>query len=56
MQSVAVWHGKASTYELPTAEMVKKPGSGCAILLQEVSADGNPGAMLGATILAMPSG
>lgn len=54
-QSVGMWHGRAAEFELPISELARKNAGGCAILLQEYAKDGTPGAILGATILEMPS-
>jgi hypothetical protein len=55
-QTVGVWKGKAARYELPMSEIAKKGSGGCAVLLQETSANGQPGAILGATMVVFPSG
>ena len=49
IQTAGMWHGKAARFELPQSEMAKK--GRCAVLLQSVSKDGLPGAILGATII-----
>ncbi|MGB3503040.1 MAG: DUF1223 domain-containing protein [Mesorhizobium sp.] len=50
-QPAGMWHGKASTIELPANEVLKKGAGGCAILLQSVTADGGPGPIIGAASL-----
>jgi hypothetical protein len=55
-QTVGVWKGKAARYELPMSEIAKKGSGGCAVLLQETTASGQPGAILGATMVVFPSG
>lgn len=52
VQTAGMWHGKATRFELPANEIAKK--GGCAALLQVVSDDGTPGAILGATIIRSP--
>lgn len=48
METIGMWSGEALTLELPESVLAAHPGRGCAILLQEVSRDGAPGAILGA--------
>ncbi len=54
-QTVGVWKGKAARFELPMSELTEKGSGGCAVLLQQTSANGRPGAILGATIVRFPS-
>lgn len=49
VQTAGMWHGKAARFELPRSEINKN--GGCAILLQQVSEDGLPGPILGATVV-----
>jgi len=49
IQTAGMWHGKPARYELPQSEIAKK--GGCAVLLQKVSKDGLPGAILGAAVI-----
>lgn len=53
VQTVGMWHGKVEQMEVPIAEMKTRGAGGCAILLQKVSKDGVPGAILGATLVSM---
>lgn len=46
-QTVGMWHGKPMQIELPRTEIARK-GGGCAVLLQTVNAEGQPGPVLGA--------
>lgn len=55
-QTVGVWKGKAARFELPMNKLAEKGSGGCAVLLQETSASGLPGAILGATMVVFPSG
>jgi len=52
VQTAGMWHGTAARYEMPASEIEKKGEGGCAVLLQSVNADGLPGAILGATVIA----
>ncbi len=54
LQSVGMWHGRATRLEVPLGEAARTRAGGCAILLQKVSKDGKPGAILGATLLPIP--
>lgn len=54
--SAGVWHGRAARFEIPMSEIVKKGAGGCAVLVQAVTRDGMPGAILGAAILRKPEG
>ena len=54
LQSVGMWHGRATQLEVPVADPVRAAAGGCAILLQKVSKDGKPGPILGATRLVIP--
>lgn len=47
-QTVGIWHGDAMRLELPKSEMSRRGGR-CAVLLQKVDEDGQPGPILGAT-------
>ncbi|WP_157014496.1 DUF1223 domain-containing protein [Mesorhizobium xinjiangense] len=53
-QSAGMWHGKRASYEIPASEIMTKGGAGCAVLLQSVDRNGNPGPILGAAILETP--
>ncbi len=55
-QTVGVWKGVATRFELPMSEIAGKGSGGCAVLLQETTANGLPGAILGATMVMFPSG
>ncbi|TCU36189.1 DUF1223 domain-containing protein [Rhizobium azibense] len=51
VETVGMWDGKAASLTLP-ASVLQKPGlEGCAILLQATTADGDPAAIVGATIV-----
>ncbi len=54
LQSVGMWHGRATQLEVPVADPARAAAGGCAILLQKVSKDGKPGPILGATRLVIP--
>ena len=51
METIGMWSGEAVTLKLPESVLGAHPERGCAILLQEVSSDGAPGAILGAAEL-----
>ncbi len=51
IQTAGMWHGQATSFELPMSEIAKRGDGGCAVLLQVVSKDGSPGAILGAAML-----
>lgn len=51
METIGMWSGEALTLQLPESVLGAHPERGCAILLQEVSSDGAPGAILGAAQL-----
>jgi hypothetical protein len=54
VQTIGMWKGKSMTVELPASEYAPKKGTGCAILLQQVSKSGSPGPILGAAVLQQP--
>ena len=51
IQTAGMWHGEEFRFELPMSEISKHGTGGCAVLLQVVSKDGSPGAILGAALL-----
>lgn len=55
LQSVGMWHGRATRLEVPLGDMRRAGAGGCAILLQKVSRDGQPGPILGAALLPIPA-
>jgi hypothetical protein len=55
LQTVGMWHGKATHLEVPHDEIAAKGASGCAILVQKVGKDGLPGPILGATLVPIPA-
>ena len=52
--SAGVWHGKEARYEMPMSEIAKLGAGGCAVIIQAMSRDGRPGAILGAAITTRP--
>ncbi|PKA40752.1 thioredoxin family protein [Rhizobium sullae] len=51
VETIGMWDGKSANLTLP-ASVLQKPGlEGCAVLLQAATADGDPAAILGATIV-----
>jgi hypothetical protein len=52
ISTVGMWEGKAMTLSLPMSVMKEGAHGGCAILLQEKNAQGDPAAILGAADLA----
>jgi hypothetical protein len=51
VETVGMWEGKETSLTLPASVMQKPDLEGCAILLQSSTADGNPSAILGATVV-----
>ncbi|RWX75117.1 DUF1223 domain-containing protein [Neorhizobium lilium] len=51
VQSVGMWNGKSMKLTLPGKIMGKSKKDGCAILLQSSGPNGEPAAILGATVL-----
>jgi hypothetical protein len=51
VETVGMWDGKATTLTLPASVMEKPDLEGSAILLQSVTDNGDPGAILGATVV-----
>jgi hypothetical protein len=51
IETVGMWNGKATSMTLPATVMEKAGLEGCAILLQSATADGDPAAILGATVI-----
>lgn len=55
IRTVGMWHGGEQTFEIPETEIMKGASGGCAILLQEFSKSGKPGAIIGATVMRAAS-
>jgi len=53
LQTIGMWHGKATRFELPRSEVEKQDG-GCAVLLQSVEDGAKPGPVLGAAMIRPP--
>lgn len=51
IQTVGMWHGEPLSITLPSRVLEPRTSDGAAILLQEVDDNGNPKAILGATLL-----
>jgi len=51
IETVGMWDGKAISLTLPATVLQKADLEGCAILLQAATADGDPAAILGATVV-----
>lgn len=51
VQTVGMWHGEPDTITLPARVLDPSESDGCAILLQTTDQNGNPGAILGATLM-----
>ena len=49
--TAGMWHGVPAKYELPMSEIAKRGAGGCAVLVQERTAGGLPGPILGAAII-----
>lgn len=56
VQTIGMWNGEQVTIDIPLSELASKEADGCAVLLQEATATGNPGAIIGAAILPRQSG
>ncbi|SCX17602.1 MULTISPECIES: DUF1223 domain-containing protein [Agrobacterium] len=54
VQTVGMWDGKSMAVKLPASVMSKAKNGGCAVLLQTKDAQGNPAAIIGASVL-LPS-
>ncbi len=48
LRPIAVWRGEPMKVDLPMAEYRASGTDGCAVLLQQETAEGNPGAIIGA--------
>jgi hypothetical protein len=48
LRPIAMWKGEAMSVDLPRSEMTQAKVSRCAVLLQTETANGLPGAILGA--------
>jgi len=55
LQTVGMWHGKATRLEVPRDDIASRGAGGCAILLQKVGKDGLPGPIIGATLVPIPA-
>lgn len=51
VQTVGMWDGKSMSVKLPASILSKAKNGGCAILLQTSDAQGNPAAIVGASVL-----
>ncbi|ARM90375.1 thioredoxin-like protein [Rhizobium sp. CIAT894] len=51
VETVGMWDGKATNLTLPASVLQRPQLEGCAILLQSATADGDPAAILGATVV-----
>ncbi|MBY5353226.1 DUF1223 domain-containing protein [Rhizobium leguminosarum] len=51
VETVGMWDGKATSLTLPASVLQRPQLEGCAILLQSATADGDPAAILGATVV-----
>ena len=54
-QSVGMWHGQQARFELPIDVLQSRKAGGAAVLLQQVDANGLPGAIIGAALIEMPA-
>ena len=48
MRRIAMWKGQPLKVDLPMSDYKEVDADGCAILLQQETADGQPGAIIGA--------
>lgn len=51
VETIGMWDGKATSLTLPASVLQRPQLEGCAILLQSATADGDPAAILGATVV-----
>ncbi|WP_210288069.1 DUF1223 domain-containing protein [Martelella radicis] len=51
VQTVGMWHGEPTRITLPARVLDPRDSDGCAILLQTTDKAGNPGPILGATLI-----
>ncbi|AMM86906.1 hypothetical protein AZF01_15955 [Martelella sp. AD-3] len=51
VQTVGMWHGSPTRITLPARVLDARESDGCAILLQSTDRAGNPGPILGATLI-----
>ncbi|WP_064708013.1 DUF1223 domain-containing protein [Rhizobium bangladeshense] len=51
VETVGMWDGNATSLTLPASVLQRPQLEGCAILLQTATADGDPAAILGATVV-----
>lgn len=51
VQTVGMWDGKSMTVKLPASIMSKSRDGGCAVLLQTTDGQGDPAAIIGASVL-----
>ncbi|OHV18559.1 DUF1223 domain-containing protein [Rhizobium sp. RMa-01] len=51
VETVGMWDGKATSLTLPASVLQRPQLEGCAILLQSASDNGDPAAILGATVV-----
>ena len=52
VQTVGMWDGKSMVVKLPATVMSKAKNGGCAVLLQTKDGQGNPAAIIGASVLS----
>lgn len=51
VQTVGMWDGKSMSVKLPASILSKAKNGGCAVLLQTSDSQGNPAAIVGASVL-----
>lgn len=51
-QTLGMWDGKAMDVHLPSKKLAEHDADGCAVLLQSMTPDGDPGPILGAANLS----
>lgn len=54
VQTAGMWHGNYVRVEIPFGEMERHGATGCAVLVQTIRADGNPGPIIGSAVLERP--
>lgn len=51
VETIGMWNGKQAVFKLPATVLQKQDLEGCAVLLQTSTSDGDPAAIIGATVI-----
>ncbi len=52
VRTIGMWKGEMLSVELPKKEYLVEKGYGCAVILQRVTPEGNPGEIIGAAVVS----